>query len=593
MTLPGAKQGNGHLPVVCCLLLVLLLLLTWAAAAVAQPDSPAAAATVDEAPDPLLAGLGEDEILRLGERMYRDGILPSGEVMQAFIRGDVEVDGMAFSCSSCHQRAGLGSVEGGVVTPPTTGRKLYQPYHRPPSLNDVVHEEGRYVYAKTILDRPPYTRQQIKDAIRYGYDSAGEPFNDIMPRYPLADRDMAILVRYLELLSADYSPGAEIGSFRFATIITDDVSAEDRKALLDPLNRFVDGQNNQLHMFREYLKYGYRPTGDMKYAFRKVSLAVWELKGDPASWREQLAAYQRRDQVFAVLGGISNREWRPIHEFCEAERLPCIYPVTDLPVVSKDSWYTLYFNKGYYQQGEAAGRYLRRAPELQGGGRILQLVQDSPQGRALAEGFAAGLRKRPQVSLETRTLDRSQLRDGEQLAKWVAGQRPGVLLVWADADILPALPGMAAGLGSPQLIFVSSIYLGGATIDIPDALRDRVLITYPYRLKPFVGDEEGASFLARVPLETTYRSLSDRRIASRTATMLSQAVTQGLLNIEDNLYRDYLLDELSMQMDRVTFDFERFSFGPGQRYSSKGCYILQLGPGTEPELIPRSEWVVH
>jgi len=50
---------------------------------------------------------------------------------------------------------------------------------------------------------------------------------------------------------------------------------------------------------------------------------------------------------------------------------------------------------------------------------------------------------------------------------------------------------------------------------------------------------------------------------------------------------------MSMSMDLVVKDYERLSFGPGQRYGSKGCYIIQLGPGAEPALLPRSEWVIH
>ena len=74
---------------------------------------------------------------------------------------------------------------------------------------------------------------------------------------------------------------------------------------------------------------------------------------------------------------------------------------------------------------------------------------------------------------------------------------------------------------------------------------------------------------------------------------LIQSVYQGLNLLYDNLYRDYLLDLLSMQMDRIVRDYERISFGPGQRFVSKGCYILQLGPGKDPALIPRSEWVIQ
>jgi hypothetical protein len=75
--------------------------------------------------------------------------------------------------------------------------------------------------------------------------------------------------------------------------------------------------------------------------------------------------------------------------------------------------------------------------------------------------------------------------------------------------------------------------------------------------------------------------------------MLQQATLQGLNLIYDNLYRDHLLDVMSLQMDLIVQDYERFSFGPGQRYASKGCYIIQLGPGEDPPLLPRSEWVIH
>ena len=67
------------------------------------------------ASSPRPSELSQSEILRLGEQLYRQGILPDGTPMPGFIRGDVEVDSSAFSCSSCHLRAGLGSFEGGVI----------------------------------------------------------------------------------------------------------------------------------------------------------------------------------------------------------------------------------------------------------------------------------------------------------------------------------------------------------------------------------------------------------------------------------------------------------------------------------------------
>jgi len=48
------------------------------------------------------SSLSDQERARLGERMYREGILPSGEPMQAYVKGNLPVPGTAFACASCH-----------------------------------------------------------------------------------------------------------------------------------------------------------------------------------------------------------------------------------------------------------------------------------------------------------------------------------------------------------------------------------------------------------------------------------------------------------------------------------------------------------
>lgn len=538
------------------------------------------------------ADLPKAEIIRLGERMYRDGILPSGKVMEAFIRGDVEVDSTAFSCASCHLRAGLGSVEGGVVTPPTTGKKLYQPYRRPPSLNDIPDQSGRIIYAKTVLERPAYTRETLAKALRFGVDPAGQTFNDVMPRYPLAERDMEILIRYLDQLSAEPSPGASNSGYRFATIIAGDVSEEDRQALLRPLEDIIAQKNQQLALYNDFLKFGYQPTADMKYSFRHASLDIWELHGPPQTWRGQLAAYSAKKPVFAVLGGIAEGEWQPIHDFCEAERLPCLYPITSFPPLAAKGWYSFYFDKGYAQEGEAAARYLNRLETLPPGAPLLQIVEDTPAGRGLAAGFERLWEELEQPPLPSVTVSAAGLAEPGQLARLLGEHKPAALLLWAGAAAMKALPQILAAGGAPQMIFVSSGYLGKELLALPDTVRGKVYITYPYRLTPYYGPKTGG-LDARTPILATARDLGDRRIASRTVSALQQSIFPSLSLLYDNLQRDNLLDVMGMQMDLVVKDYERLSFGPGQRFASKGCYIIQLGPGDIPELIPRSGWLSH
>ena len=70
-------------------------------------------------------------------------------------------------------------------------------------------------------------------------------------------------------------------------------------------------------------------------------------------------------------------------------------------------------------------------------------------------------------------------------------------------------------------------------------------------------------------------------------------MAQTFMHLKRNYYRDNLLDVISMFPDQLYPDYERLSFGPGQVYASKGCYIVQLTQGANPHLVKKSDWVIH
>lgn len=532
------------------------------------------------------AGTASPEQLRLGERMYRDGLLSDGTPLKGYVKGDVEIDSTAFSCANCHTRSGTGSVEGQVTSPQVNGASLFTPRYlfKDQVKNSISKSKGVTRPAQAL--RPAYTEESLAAAIIGGIDPAGKELAPIMPRYALNDNDLQILVTYLQNLSSTYSPGVTATSLTFATIVTDDVSAEDRQAMLASLETLVtiNQQTKTQKKLPQFAKM-FRML-DNAY-FRDISIKTWELKGEPSTWRAQLEAYNRQEPVFAILGGISNKPWQPIHDFCEANQLPCLFPVTDLPVISSTGWYTYYASKGFYQEGETAGRFLGNTVRDGAGGRVLQIVRHTPQGTALSSGFTASWNEAGLGQLQTVTLDQGQKLDAATLQKLLLQYTPDSVLAWTDDEIISALAKLPPEIKLPQL-FVSSRYVGKSIASIPGSLRDRLFITYPFRLpedeKNFKGYKE---FLTLGKLTQP----DEKRIATRTFSMV-HLFLKGLKELRQDFYRDSLLDVLAMRPDQYLPDFERYSFGPGQRYASKGCYIVQLDRSPSPKLIKKSDWVV-
>ena len=554
-----------------------------------------AAATAAEAPQTAVASLSREKALELGERMYRTGLLPSGEPLTAFVQGDIPVEGTTFTCVSCHVRSGIGSYEGGVVTLPTNGEILYRPFKD--MRRFVTPGVGMIPYFKLpkiqAPPRPAYTDTTLAAVLRTGIDPAGRQLDYVMPRYQLSDPDMNILIFYLKALSAQTSPGVTNTTIRFATVITDEVGPKERQEMLSVLNAIVIARNNagKSKMDSQLPRWaGF--SEDLSRSRRKISLAVWDLKGPPGTWRSQLEQYYRKEPVFALLAGITTGEWKPVHEFSEANKIPCLFPITDFPVISSTDWYTQYISKGYYQEGEAVARFLGNREELSPEKAIVQLYQDTREGRALADGFR-----------ETwKTFDRRQpvdcvLKKGnpltkEYLQKALSKEKSAILLLWAGAEAYAVLEAVAADANKPDMIYLSSSLLKDGFLAVPETVRAFTYITYPYRLglvitpgKDLGKGSMGVSKDAPVPVAT-------RNVAQKTGSSQS-LLPEIFMMMMTNFYRDYMLDIIGMCGDMKDSPYERLSFGPGQRYASKGCYIVQLTPGANPAVVKKSDWVIH
>jgi hypothetical protein len=539
-----------------------------------------------------------NEMLRLGERIYREGILSSGEPLQASVSGERGAPGMTFACASCHLRSGLGSLDEMSYAPPVNGDNLFKPL--------MLRYKGfdrNPRYAPLTMLRPAYTDGSLLEAIRNGINPGGRVLNSAMPRYSLGEKDAMLLIAYLKGLSSSFSPGVTNTTLRFATVIAEDVPPEERDAMLASLEYYVNLKNNQVKAYNSPQGAKSRQMVEnmlvsKELATKSISLSRWVLKGAPDGWGEQLEAYSRKEPVFALLGGIVKGDWSPIHRFSEENRIPTLFPNTELPVISNSDWYTLYLSKGYYQEGEAAARYLNARSYGTSGKRIIQAVRQSPEAKALASGFNQAWQELGHGAPVTFPLALGGGLNKESLEMLLESGKPAVLIVWDDAGAIPALTDLAEPGKRPEMIFVSGRYLGNSIWTLPERMRDIIYITYPFSFSPAVikggmgslktqGDQADTLRQSDVPLKG-----SAERIAALTSSM-TQLLTAALIELKGNYYRDNFLDVLGMMQSQQYPLFDTISFGPDQRYASNGCYIVQLSGGKEPRLVKKSAWEIQ
>ncbi|WP_051293095.1 ABC transporter substrate-binding protein [Citrifermentans bremense] len=538
-----------------------------------------------------VAGLPAAEALRLGEAMYRNGVLPSGRPMVGVVQGDIEMTGEMSTCSSCHMRSGMGSMEGGILTPPTGGSKLYAPLARQQDIPGPLVNRSMF----KSPPRPTYDDASLAAALVYGIDPTGRTLRETMPRYRLTQKETEILVFYLKQLSAKPSPGVDGETVRFATIVTDQVSAADRDALLLPLKAFLQEEWNDRLMVlgSQWNSRWYGPDAVKAGSaprLRRAVLDVWELKGPESGWGEQLEALYRKAPVFAVLGGVS-RSWGAAHRFCEEKGLPAVLPTTELPAVAHNSWYTLYFSKGVYQEGETAAKYLSRVFELPQDKKVVQVFRDNDTGRALARGFADTWQQLGKAALSERKLLPGE-KTGGAFWKKLCAQEPGAALVlWLAPEDLAGIAELPAVPGHPSTLFFSATLLGPALGVIPEPLRDFSFITYPNRLP---GDEAYSKSLLSNWMKLKKIPETNLFISSD-VYFLTRLLSRTLLDMGTDLHRDFFLDLLDGAPDQAnsSLRYPRLSFGPGQRYASKGCFVVALGKGENPKLVRKSDWVIY
>ncbi len=511
-----------------------------------------------------------------GQRMYREGLLPSGEPMSATVQGDVPLIPSQVACIACHRRSGFGATEGQTLVPAVNGAWLFKPL-------EIGRREFYALRGEGPGARPAYTDETLARAIRDGIGADGQPLDPLMPRYALEDDDLVPLVAYLKSLSSAPSAGVTDDTIHFATVVGAGVAPSRRKALVDVLEAYFRDKNANT---RQETRRAVYPAmhKEWKYrAYRKWQLHVWDLSGPSETWRAQLDEYHRNQPVFAVISGVGEGTWGPVHAFCEEAEVPCVLPNTDRPVASETDYYSIYFSKGMALEAEVLAKHLT---ETVPDGPILQVFR-AGAGQIAAETLRAALGAGGDARLEDRLIGPDQALPP---AFWseLARARPAALVLWLNCADLQGVGALAA-TADPTRLYLSGTLCQAPARAIPPTLRPRVLLVYPFalpqawarnlrRLQPWMRARD-------IALTDPYLQLN--------AYYAARLVGEALMHIRSNFSRDYFVERIEHSVDRLAAPsaYDHLSLGPDQRFASKGGYLVRFSDQPEGTLTALA-WVV-
>jgi hypothetical protein len=341
--------------------------------------------------------------------------------------------------------------------------------------------------------------------------------------------------------------------------------------------------------------------------------------------------------VFALVSGLGAGRWEPVHDFCERQKVACWFPSIDAaPAIASKDFYSLYFSKGVELEADVLARHLSTAKPT----RLVQLHRGDAVGRAgaahLQAVLASDMKALPVV---TRSVEGT---DAASLSKALADLRAtdAVMMWWPQADVA-ALNTLALPKGT---VYLSARMAGAERAPLAGEWRTAARMVYPYQVpeKRAAGLFYFNSWLKIAKIELREDALQSEVYFA--TSYLAETLTEML----DNVHVDYMIEraenmlslreglkaedeareltiarynkggaggaqaamaklampeairsprpmpgqtaQVMMKREGTTV-YPRLSLAQGQRFASKGAYIVRFAADGK-SIVAESDWIV-
>ena len=506
----------------------------------------------------------------IGQDIYEKGILADGTPLTATLEGGALLSGEIVSCARCHRKSGFGSFEGNIYVPPITSDVLFKDEvtKREDLMRSLYHEEftlRHWAKIRNLELRKAYDEASIKNALALGLNSNGKVLDPIMPKYDLNEENLQHLVAYLKTLNQQRAAGIDEQTVHFAAVIAGEIDPKKEKIWREFITTYVGWKNKnvvaELRTSSESPNY----KEAFHHTYLKWKVHFWRLQGAEHTWKKQLEKYYRSQPVFALLSGLGEQSWQPVHAFAEANRLPSLFPNTEQPVDREDE-YAVYFSKGMAGEAISLAKYFKtqHAP-------VIQVYEENEMSVVLKNTFENELSiSSKSTQLISLKLEEFQSSNNEAWKAINETEQNINLVFWpsSSAGQQITLPDYLKNKVSVFLPFQSAKAMSEQFADVP------IYYTFPYSLP----DEKAPrNYRIRAWMRSRGLELLDEPLQMNTYFALS--VTDfAVSHLVGNYSREYLIERIEHETENNLNPgiYPRLSLGPGQRFAAKGNYIVSM-----------------
>jgi ABC-type branched-subunit amino acid transport system substrate-binding protein len=475
-----------------------------------------------------------------GKAIYTEGVSPRGRPLTAELVGGLELPGEHNPCGRCHGVDGRGGVEGGILMPNVRWEHLSAPYGVPTYLGGT---------------RPPYTEETLRRSIRDGLDSAGNPFDELMPRYAIDDEDLADLVAYLKAIGAEEAPGTSAQAIRIGALLPlSGPLARQGRAVEQLLSRYFERINAAGGVYGRQIEYVARDSGPTGATALEAARGLIE----------------GPDAVFCFLANAGLGADPRVLKLLGDHEVPLVGPLT-FPRGVPRRGPVFYFLASLRDQARAGASFLAREPNR--GEEPVAFVRGIGAGaQEMADAFAAEARQ-----LGLRLVVEEWGHEGLPDLVTRLHRAGGTPLVFFGSlnEVERLVDEAARQEWSPRLV-ASTVLLGGGL----KAPGGTVLISPP--IAPGVSHPGAAEFSSIVESADTSGSaarggasdVARNRAMEMAAFAAAKLLAESLKLTGRELRRDKFLETLRQVREFETGVMPPVTFGPNRRLGIRGALIV-------------------